>query len=811
MLHSDWLGMAHDLMLVAGSGLACLMAGWFCGHAATRQTREAAVDAQLAHRRLRDAVDNVPESLALLDSQGRYVVWNTRYAKLAFPDAGLIKSGDSFESVLREGLAAGFYAEAVGREAEWLEERLARQRAASETHEQRLSDGRWLRIDERRTSDGGAVATLVDITDLKRREDSFRLLFENNPAPMVLFDAETLRLRAVNAAAIDQYGYEQEAFLNLQILDLVAVEELTAAAALLRAERHDDAYDGERSWRHRRADGSELRVLPFMRSLEWEGRDCRVMALWNVTEREQAEGELLTTRQFLDTVVENVPALLAVKGLRDERYVLFNKAGETLTGWSRERFLGKSTHEVYPPEHADGILARDREAAAAGGAHVYEGPMQTAAGDRIVRTTRVAIPGADGSPGHLMVIVEDVSEDRAFAEALAQARDAAEASNRAKSEFLANMSHEIRTPLNGVVGVVGALAQTRLDPQQREMVAIVESSATMLEGLLGDILDLARIESGKLVIQAEVFTLCEVVSGAVNLARLRAGEKGLALQAEIAPGVEGRVLGDPLRVKQILNNLLSNAVKFTAAGGVRLTAHRDEDGQVVFTVTDTGIGFDAETKARLFDRFEQADGSTTRRFGGSGLGLAISRNLAQLMGGALDADSEPGRGSVFTLRLTLPPTQQETVALVESAAAASHPRRRLRVLVAEDHEVNRQVLELILAGPDFDLTCVMDGEEAVAAARGDDFDLMLIDMQMPRMDGLTAIRLIRAEARTQRRPSTPIIVLSANAMAEHMAASAAAGADAHLCKPIRAAELLTTIGELTRKSDRAAPLAVAAD
>jgi signal transduction histidine kinase len=237
---------------------------------------------------------------------------------------------------------------------------------------------------------------------------------------------------------------------------------------------------------------------------------------------------------------------------------------------------------------------------------------------------------------------------------LRSAREQAEAASRAKSEFLANMSHELRTPLNGVLGIAGVLAGTSLDQRQREMVEVIESSASTLERLLSDILDLARVETGKMQVQCEPFHLGQAVRAGAALAELQAGEKGLAFKLEIAASAERMVEGDPLRLRQVLVNLLSNAVKFTHEGGVTVRVWGEgPDPRPTFTfeVQDTGIGFDRETGERLFGRFEQADGSITRRFGGSGLGLAISRSLTEFMGGTLTAASEPGAGATFTFTL----------------------------------------------------------------------------------------------------------------------------------------------------------------
>jgi CheY-like chemotaxis protein len=393
-------------------------------------------------------------------------------------------------------------------------------------------------------------------------------------------------------------------------------------------------------------------------------------------------------------------------------------------------------------------------------------------------------------------------------ESLRAARDLAEGANRAKSTFLAAMSHEIRTPMNGILGLTQVVLDSELAPEQRESLSLVKFSAESLLTIIGDVLDFSKIEAGKFELEAIPFNLRDCVNASVKTLELRAKEKNLALATEVSPNVPAQVIGDPARVRQILLNLIGNSLKFTERGSITVAVSIESqfDSQIVlqFSITDTGPGIPEDRRQRIFNAFAQADESTSRKYGGTGLGLAISSRLAALMSGRLWVTSEIGVGSTFSFTGIFATASHlpEVATLARPAiSAAAEPASvaSLNILVAEDNFVNQTLARRLLEKRGHKVTMVANGKQAVERAIEQTFDVILMDVQMPEMDGCDATRVIRNIER-EGGLRVPIIALTAHALKDDKDKCLAAGMDGYITKPIRPAELFDVISQITSKT-----------
>jgi signal transduction histidine kinase len=417
--------------------------------------------------------------------------------------------------------------------------------------------------------------------------------------------------------------------------------------------------------------------------------------------------------------------------------------------------------------------------------------------------TNVNSMNGDDINNLIAMIAMLVCEREKATQQMKEAKEAADAANRAKSDFLANMSHEIRTPMNGILGMIDLALDGQLGDEPREFLSVAKTSADNLLTIINDILDFSKIEAGKLNLESIPVHLATLVDDILKSVGVAASAKQLACSHSVAPEVPAWVLGDPVRLAQIINNLVSNAIKFTSSGSIHVSVgvwreEADETQWLRLAVKDTGIGVAVDRQAHIFDAFGQEDESTTRRFGGTGLGLTICNRLAQLMGGRITLTSRPGQGSTFSLLIPLRIAEPLDVPVSENPGDGIG-RFPLKVLVAEDNLINQKVTITLLQTLGCEVGLACDGVEAVDLWRGGKFDGIFMDMQMPRMGGVEATRIIRAEELVSGRPPTPIFALTASAMADERETGMQAGMDGYLTKPISRVALSRVLQKLAER------------
>jgi PAS domain S-box-containing protein len=582
----------------------------------------------------------------------------------------------------------------------------------------------------------------------------------------------------------------------------------------------------------------EARVTERTQNLSQANQELRDQ----IAERKLAEAALRESELRFRQLAENSSEVFWVSSATGKELFYVSPAYEQIWGWACQ-----SIYED-PKQWFNNILEEDQPPVAKALSELSQGTKYDLeyrirhhnGSIRWIRDRRFAIRGEDKQVVRTCGVAEDITQRKNLEVEMAKARDAALQGARMKSEFLANMSHEIRTPMNGVIGMTGLLLETELDPKQRDYAETICSSANSLLSILNDILDFSKIEAGKLEFENLEFDLDEVVEGALSVLVPQARAKGLELRSEIDSKVCTFLCGDPGRLRQVLTNLLNNAVKFTERGEVVLRVLPQNDTPPVspieavpgskatlrFEIKDTGIGLSADERGRIFDAFSQADQSTTRRYGGTGLGLTISRQLVRMMHGEIGVDSEPGKGSTFwfTSRFEkraggkAAPAKQKPllsgrVLLADDNAkikakkqASGEALRRAihdtRILLAEDNEVNKKVMLLVLDGLGYTADTVSNGKEAIAALRDQSYDIILMDCQMPEMDGYEAAQTIRREF--ERPPR--IIAMTAHALRGDREKCLAAGMDDYLSKPIIGEELEAALKKWASTRNTNAPI-----
>jgi two-component system, sensor histidine kinase len=650
---------------------------------------------------------------------------------------------------------------------------------------------------------GGYIGCVFDITDRKLAEETFKkyhILLQKSRDIMLFVDTEGEIIEA-NEAAVKEYGYTYEELISLHVSDL-SRKPLDGIKKKL-SEANNKGVFLESI--HYRKDGSSLVVEVSSKGTDFGNKRVLLSIVRDVTERKKIENNLRKSEEKYRSLFTNLyKGYASWKLIRDENgnvldaeLVEANEAFLKMHDAQLKDILGKGHAEIMP--YAKETFEKN--------IHLYDKVIRTRESihlgevffDNVNRWYNLGIYSAEKD--QVTTIVNDITNRKKAELELKRAKEEAEAANKAKSEFLANMSHEIRTPLNGIVGMIDLTLLTELDHEQKDNLNIAKNCTDNLLNIINDILDFSKMEAGKLTIEKVNFNIKTLIENTVKTHSKRANDKGLELNYSFSSTIPENVIGDPLRLQQILNNFISNAVKFTNNGEVSVSVKKiktiDKRIELMFSVSDTGIGVSNENMGKLFKTFSQVDGSFTRKFGGTGLGLVICKQLVEVMGGTINVESEEGRGSIFSFTLKFPVGSVQ----VEDIPAGMPPIRYktskpLSILLVEDDIVNQKVLYLMIKEKGHTIEIANNGLEALELYKQKQYDIILMDIQMPKMDGIEATRRIREIEESD--SYTPIIALTAFALQGDRERFLSVGMDEYVPKPVKMDDLFYVIDRASR-------------
>ncbi len=645
-----------------------------------------------------------------------------------------------------------------------------------------------------------------DESSIPSRQDFALGVFDHDREAIVVVDPRSLAIVEANQQACLSLGYEHQDMTGLLVTDIESSIQDMFFWDSVSAGSYADIDDMESLYR--RADESFIPVEKSLRCVQIRGQDWLLLLFRDISAKKAQEEALEHSSSLIAATLEatadgilvmrpdggisqmnrnfshmwKIPQELLVQG-DDQEILAFMESQVTDLAQYRQRLNGVT--EAEATADFDTLALRD---------------------GRFLERYLVPL-NISGKLSGTVFSFRDITERRQAEEDLRRAKAEAEAASRAKSDFLAVMSHEIRTPMNGIMGMADLALDTDLSPLQREYLEIVKSSADALLTIINDILDFSKIEAGKLELENIPFDLAAALNDAMRLLVFRAEHKGLLLHLEVLPGVAAHVMGDPGRLRQIITNLVGNAIKFTEHGHIEVRvwpeAPESNEGLLHFAVSDTGVGIPREKQAAIFDAFTQADGSISRKFGGTGLGLSIVLRLVGLMGGKLWVESEEGQGTTFHFTARFMPAPAAAVELASEyhSDACMIQLSKLNILLVEDNPINQKLAMTLLEKEGCTVTLAVNGIEALDTLAAQDFDLVLMDVQMPLMGGVEATQCIR-EREGRSGGHVPVIAMTANAMQGDRERCLEAGMDGYITKPLNKARMFATIMDVLRGQEQ---------
>ncbi len=692
---------------------------------------------------------------------------------------------------------------------------------------------------------------VMDITERKRAEDSlrlneekFRLAFENAFVGIAQTDADK-RIMQINQEFCRMLGYTKEELLGRCIFDLVHPDDLSACIAYSDRIKNGEITKLSNKKRYLRGDGTSIWADVTV-SVVHEGKsksEFHSVVARDITQQKMAEEALQESERRFRDAIDNFPNVFVIYD-EDRRVRFVNSKGLQIIGLSEQDVLGRKDEEIFPPEMVNSYLPALLRAVETKNPQTLERTRPKSMGRQVIMINIIPLLDEHGSVRRILGISHDITERKRAEDALRMARDelelrveertaelvkinedltkakeAAEAAAVAKSQFLATMSHELRTPLNAVIGMTSLLLNEGLPPEQMESIEIIRASGEDLLALINKVLDFSKMEKGKMELERQPFELRRCIEDSVHLLSGEASNRNLKLACLIDGNVPDIIISDQMRLRQILGNLLSNAVKFTDNGEITISVSSRQKMwdlyEFHFSVRDTGIGIPPDMMHKLFKPFSQVDASNTRKYGGTGLGLAICKNIVEMMSGRIWAESQPGRGSTFHFTILAQAISNGNFDIQGSDTQNSDAQKpffrrddypgkdlekNLRILLAEDNLLNQTVTMRMLGKLGYSADAVADGREAISALERQHYDVVLMDMQMPEMDGLEATRIIRKSFGIAKQPK--IIALTAHALEGDREQCIESGMDDYIAKPVNIEELKAALQRCRQFADR---------